>query len=109
MTSSGKNANLFSPESARLSSSFPYLLSAQYLLAGVGAVIGVLSSAFATSFLREIPPRDEIVVPNDDGNGGGDCPGRRRRGSRSPMEANTIVVVDEERRAELEQLKEGQK
>ena len=32
---------------------FPYLLASQYLLAGVGAVLGVLTAAFTTTILRE--------------------------------------------------------
>ena len=32
---------------------FPYLLASQYFLAGLGAVLGVLTSAFATTILRE--------------------------------------------------------
>ncbi len=32
---------------------FPYVLAGHYLSAGVGAVLGVLSAAFATTLLRE--------------------------------------------------------
>ena len=32
---------------------FPYLLASQYFLAGIGAVLGVLTSAFSTTLLRE--------------------------------------------------------
>ena len=32
---------------------FPYLLATQYLLAGVGAVLGVLTAAFTTTVIRE--------------------------------------------------------
>ena len=38
---------------------FPYVLAGHYLTAGIGAVLGVLCAAFATTLLRE---RDEGVI-----------------------------------------------
>eukprot|EP00094_Tigriopus_californicus_P011922 TCALIF_11517-PA protein Name:"Protein of unknown function" AED:0.25 eAED:0.25 QI:0/0/0/0.5/1/1/2/0/72 len=37
-----------------LGGSFPYLLASQYLISGLGAVLGLLTAAFATTLLREI-------------------------------------------------------
>lgn len=45
--------SLFSP-SADLGKAFPYLLASQYLLAGVGSVLGVLTAAFTATVVREI-------------------------------------------------------
>lgn len=48
---------------SELGGSFPYLLASQYLISGLGAVLGLLTAAFATTLLREIPITSNAPLP----------------------------------------------
>ena len=80
--------------------SFPWLLALQYLLAGVGAVIGVLSAALASNMLR-IQDSDDFSTGGTglsgcNGNGNGEETNAHAHTTAVTTNGNSILIKSQD-------------